>query len=378
MQNITRIYIMLSFFIYIISASIVYMIGRDIMDIIFNKRVEKLNETFKKEVLTQLNCVKLGKSLSKMDIKYVDDNLRKKYYIKSFINAITEFNNDKENYKFTKIYMSNFEVFIEKFINKNNKKDEAIKVYCAVVLGEFKLSNYKINNFLIKSLNTKSIYLRVSSLEAISKIGNLNYFLEGIKYISDSDHYINNKIFIDVLNQFGGDQYLINKELMKNFDSFNTNFKKDIIEHFKNNKIEYVKNNLIEILKSQSYGKEVKISIIKYFSVVNYEQAQEEIIKILKEYDWEYRAICASTLSSYKSAKSIKSLLEGITDKNWYVRYNSAMSLLEFDENIVEKALLKDDKYSRDVLFYAMFMKNKISFNEYIDKSKKLEVNYNV
>ncbi|XAM52781.1 hypothetical protein TVTCOM_28950 [Terrisporobacter vanillatitrophus] len=378
MQNITRIYIMLSFFIYIISASIVYMIGRDIMDIIFNKRVEKLNETFKKEVLTQLNCVKLGKSLSKMDIKYVDDNLRKKYYIKSFINAITEFNNDKENYKFTKIYMSNFEVFIEKFINKNNKKDEAIKVYCAVVLGEFKLSNYKINNFLIKSLNTKSIYLRVSSLEAISKIGNLNYFLEGIKYISDSNHYINNKIFIDVLNQFGGDQYLINKELMKNFDSFNTNFKKDIIEHFKNNKIEYVKNNLIEILKSQSYGKEVKISIIKYFSVVNYEQAQEEIIKILKEYDWEYRAICASALSSYKSAKSIKSLLEGITDKNWYVRYNSAMSLLEFDENIVEKALLKDDKYSRDVLFYAMFMKNKISFNEYIDKSKKLEVNYNV
>ncbi|WP_434796972.1 HEAT repeat domain-containing protein [Terrisporobacter vanillatitrophus] len=348
------------------------------MDIIFNKRVEKLNETFKKEVLTQLNCVKLGKSLSKMDIKYVDDNLRKKYYIKSFINAITEFNNDKENYKFTKIYMSNFEVFIEKFINKNNKKDEAIKVYCAVVLGEFKLSNYKINNFLIKSLNTKSIYLRVSSLEAISKIGNLNYFLEGIKYISDSNHYINNKIFIDVLNQFGGDQYLINKELMKNFDSFNTNFKKDIIEHFKNNKIEYVKNNLIEILKSQSYGKEVKISIIKYFSVVNYEQAQEEIIKILKEYDWEYRAICASALSSYKSAKSIKSLLEGITDKNWYVRYNSAMSLLEFDENIVEKALLKDDKYSRDVLFYAMFMKNKISFNEYIDKSKKLEVNYNV
>ncbi|MPN09679.1 hypothetical protein SDC9_156970 [bioreactor metagenome] len=274
--------------------------------------------------------------------------------------------------------MSNFEVFIEKFINKNNKKDEAIKVYCAVVLGEFKLSNYKINNFLIKSLNTKSIYLRVSSLEAISKIGNLNYFLEGIKYISDSNHYINNKIFIDVLNQFGGDQYLINKELMKNFDSFNTNFKKDIIEHFKNNKIEYVKNNLIEILKSQSYGKEVKISIIKYFSVVNYEQAQEEIIKILKEYDWEYRAICASALSSYKSAKSIKSLLEGITDKNWYVRYNSAMSLLEFDENIVEKALLKDDKYSRDVLFYAMFMKNKISFNEYIDKSKKLEVNYNV
>lgn len=365
---------MLGIFIYIILSSVVYMVILDVIESISNRQLKKLDYTLKKEVLRQLNYIKEGKEISKFHIEYVAQNLKKKRYIKGFINAVTEFNEDKENYKFTRIYISNFEAFVEKFIEKNKKKDETIRAYCTVVLGEFKLSNYQINSFLINSLNTNSMYLRVSALEAISKIGNLNNFLEAIKYISDNDHYINSKILIDILNQFDGDKHLLNKALIDNFNIFNNEFKKSIIEHFKNNKVEFVKESLLEMLKDENSQKEVRISIIKYFSKINDKLAQEIIIKLLNEGDWEYRAVSASALSNYKGEKVINVLLESITDKNWYVRYNSAISLLQFNNDIVDLVFLKEDKYSKDIIFYAMFMENRISYEEYLQKSRYLEV----
>lgn len=122
MQNVANIYIILSFFIYIILSAIVYMIIIDRIDIIYNKKVKSLDDTFKKVVLQQLNCIKEDKEVSKIDIQYVFHKLKKKHYINSFINAIIEFNKDKENHNFTRIYISNFEDFIEAFLKKNKKK----------------------------------------------------------------------------------------------------------------------------------------------------------------------------------------------------------------------------------------------------------------
>lgn len=384
MQSIANIYIILSFFIYIILFVVIYMIILDIIHVISSKRVKKLDNTFKKEVLRQLNYIKEDKEILKLHIEYVAQSLKKRHYLQSFINAITEFNKNEENHKFTRIYISNYEIFVENFLKKNKKKDETIKVYCAVILGEFKLSNYEINSFLMESLNTNSLYLRVASLEAISKIGNLNKFIEAIKYISDNNYYINNKIFIDILKEFGGDKYLLNKELIDNFNIFNNDLKKSIVDHFKNNKVEFVKEKLLEILKDENSEKEIRISAIKYFSIINSKYAQEIIIDILKRGEWEYRAVSAATLSSYKNEESINSLLESITDKNWYVRYNSAISLLHLNQDIINLVFLKGDKYSRDIIFYAMFMEDRISYEEYLEKSiyldkiKYLEVINNV
>ena len=384
MQSIANIYIILSFFIYIILFVVIYMIILDIIHVISSKGVKKLDNTFKKEVLRQLNYIKEDKEILKLHIEYVAQSLKKRHYLQSFINAITEFNKNEENHKFTRIYISNYEIFVENFLKKNKKKDETIKVYCEVILGEFKLSNYEINSFLMESLNTNSLYLRVASLEAISKIGNLNKFIEAIKYISDNNYYINNKIFIDILKEFGGDKYLLNKELIDNFNIFNNDLKKSIVDHFKNNKVEFVKEKLLEILKDENSEKEIRISAIKYFSIINSKYAQEIIIDILKRGEWEYRAVSAATLSSYKNEESINSLLESITDKNWYVRYNSAISLLHLNQDIINLVFLKGDKYSRDIIFYAMFMEDRISYEEYLEKSiyldkiKYLEVINNV
>ena len=133
----------------------------------------------------------------------------------------------------------------------------------------------------------------------------------------------------------------------------------------------------MSILTDENLNKEVRISAIKYFSKIHFNYAKEEIKKLLNHKEWEYRAISASTLGKYKEKEIIEALLISITDYNWYVRYNSAISLLNFNEDIIIDRVIKtNDKYSIDILLYAMFSQEKICYEDYLKETGKLEVDY--
>lgn len=375
MRSIANIYIMLTFFVYIISCSVIFMIVKDIIYKKNDKKVEKLNNTFGKEILRQLNELKHNRSISKMDIDYVKDKLKSSIYSRVFINAISEFNKlDKGNKKITRVYVYNFEEIINKDLKKYRKKDDTLKSYIAVVLGEYGISNYEISEFLFNNLRSKSIYLRVASLKSLAKIGNISNLIKGLIYISENNKYINNNILVDIIDQFDGDDNLLNQGLFNSFNEFSENIQKSIIDNLKNNRTTSEKEKLLILLKDNITPKEVKISIIKYFEFIKYEKAEIEIINLLKSNDWEYRAICARALGTYNSENSKIELMKSIKDGNWYVRYNTAMSILKFkDENIIYELLESNDKYARDIIFYALFMNNKISYDEYIERTREVE-----
>lgn len=376
MKAIANIYIILSFFIYIISCSIIYMIVRGMINQHFNKKVEKTKKQIKGEILKQLNCIKSDEAISKMDIASIREKLKQKHYIRAFNVILKEFNKDKNNHKYIKIYMENFEDIITINVKKYRKKDNILKTYLATLLGEYRISNYEISEFLLECINTKSIYLRISALESIARIGNINTFKRAIEYISKENKYINNKVFTDILNQFGGDKYYLDKYLVNNLKNFSENIQKVVIEHFKNNKTDFVKEDLLNYL-NDNMNKEVSISIIKYFSVIKYEKSKKKIIELLNNKDWEFRAVCATALKNYKCKESKSALTKSIKDKNWYVRYNSAITILEFsDDDLINSILYENDKYAKDILFYAMFINDKISYDDYLEESRKVEVGY--
>lgn len=351
------------------------MIIRDILKEKSNQKVKELENIFGKEVSKQLNDIKLNKKISKLNIEYVKLKFTKKIYNKVFNNALIEFNKDEANHKFTKKYMKNFEDIIVKGVVKSNKKDDTVKTYQAYILGEYKLDNFEINEILFGYIRSKSIYLRIASLKSISQIGNNNNFIKALLYISNEDKYINSKILCDIIDGFLGDKNLLNQSLIEKIDLFSEDIQKTIIEHFKNKKTIFVKKRLFEMLKDDIYSKEVEIRIIKYFSKVEYNLAQYEIIKRLNTKDEDYRAVCAKALGSYESYESKESLLNSIRDKNWYVRYNSATSLLKFeDRDVVGKVLQRNDQYSKDILFYAMYMRGEVCYNKYIKNIEKIEV----
>lgn len=364
----TKIYIIIGFFIYMIFSAIIYITVSNIITNRNNDKINKLNKTYGKEVLRQLYLVKSGKELSKLDIEYIKEKLNKELYFRSFNNSIMKFNEDKKNHEYTTKYIEKFEDIISKKIIKLSKRrEDTFKIYNCYLISEYKIVNYEMSVSLTSYLKSNSMNLRIASLSAISQIGKLDNFIKAIMYISDNDKYINNKVLLDILDSFNGDIDLLDHEIMKLFNEFNDTIKKVIIDHFTNNNTEFVKDEVLDILSNDLYNKEVRISTIKYFNKVKYEKSRDEIIRILKNQDWEYRAICATTLGNYNTQITKQALLDSISDLNWYVRYNSAMSILKFnDARLIKRVFQADDRYSIDILLYAMSLKNKEYYERYI------------
>ena len=105
MLEVIRIYTIFTFFIYIILCSIVYMLCRDFLDKINEKKVENLNKTFGVEVQRQIETIKLNNKLYKMDIDYIKSKIRSKNYLEVFNETIIKLNKDKINKEYTKIYV---------------------------------------------------------------------------------------------------------------------------------------------------------------------------------------------------------------------------------------------------------------------------------
>ncbi|MCR1823048.1 hypothetical protein, partial [Terrisporobacter muris] len=95
MQEVIRIYTILSFFIYIILCCVVYMLGQDILDKRNEKKIKKLSETFGVEIKRQIEVLKLNNKLSKMDIDYIKSNIGSRNYFAVFNEIIIQLNKDE-------------------------------------------------------------------------------------------------------------------------------------------------------------------------------------------------------------------------------------------------------------------------------------------
>ena len=148
MQGVIRIYTILSFFIYIILCSVVYMLIKEVLEKKKEKKRKKLKDTFGVEVQRHIEMLKANKKLSKMDIDFIKSKINKKNYFAVFNDMVIQSNKYKENEIYIKKYISYFEEEILKIIKKYGKKDDIEKTFIVNLLGEYGLNNYEINQFL--------------------------------------------------------------------------------------------------------------------------------------------------------------------------------------------------------------------------------------
>lgn len=78
---------------------------------------------------------------------------------------------------------------------------------------------------------------------------------------------------------------------------------------------------------------------------------------------------------NYNDKSTRKELLESLKDRNYYVRFNSAFSYIEMDkkDNIFKELNKIQDEFAKDILIYAMYLKNIIKHEEYLLRIKKME-----
>lgn len=356
MEFIIYVFNSVKFFVYIILCATLYMLIDNIIYKFREKQKEKIREEFSKRVLLDLKNIIKSKHIDEDEILYIKSKLRIKKYEDVFNSTIIEFNNKDSSNIAVKSYMEYFDDYIKKLIKNYKSKDEIKKAYTIFLIGEYKQNEKYISDFLKNAANTRSVYLRFNILSAASKIGNYQLFIDILKQISNTEFNLNKKILIDIIDNFKGDIYLLDKQLLTNLDKFSAEIKIIIVNHYSNNNFKLASNIFLEILNTKEENRELKINILNYFEKIPFEKAKFTLISNLNSNEWEFRALSAKALKNYKCNEVINELLNSITDTNWYVRFNSAKSLLNLSDIdfIINAVKEKNDKYAMEILLYSI------------------------
>lgn len=338
------------------------------------EKINKQTETIK-EILNN----HMGYSDIKLIPEYEIEEIRKivsnKIGLEAFINCFQDYLEDNGDLVKVRDYAA-LVVSYKTLLNNKIVREKYKKSYILYLLSEFRINTEEVMEFALESLDSDSIYIRNNSLRVIRNTGNVPIVMKAIESISSQNHYYNYRVLVDFIDNFTGEQELLNQALVEKFPIFNNRFKRLIIEHFSNklNDNENIRLLVLDVLSS-SNDKNTLIMATRYFGRVIDERAEEYILQNLESPDWELRAISAKIISHYNSQSSRFKILEGLKDKNYYVRYNSAFSYIDMEEeeNILKYLDNITDPFAKDITLYAMYNRNIIDYKEYAEMAEKVE-----
>ena len=119
------------------------------------------------------------------------------------------------------------------------------------------------------------------------------------------------------------------------------------------------REKILKLNLEKSLDLEVVLASCRYFSKYKYDQAFPFILELAKldeKISWEKKAVASTALGSYQSEKSIEALMENLSCKNWYVRTNSADSLIKLGLDYLDLIEIMEgkDRYARESLQYQL------------------------
>lgn len=327
----------------------------------YQKQLMK-HASFKVEIREQFDTLRMGNRLSQETIDQTEKCLKSNIYFDLFNRVIEELFLIEEYRPILKVYVEIYIGFLQRVIKLDKRKGEIEELKLAKLFGYYQMDLPFINQWLLKKLNKNSMYLKLNVLTSLAQIGNSSIFAKALTSSYKDFELYNNKVLIGIMQQFSGDYDELNRFLIRNFKEAEDDFQLLLIQYFTVVPCPMVEKKLCEILsEGRDSHKEICLSIIKYFANHPNLESKSILLDYLKHNEWEYRVLSAKALQYFSEEDVINQLFIATGDFNWHVRFNSAMALCNFNINqrIKEYILQSKDYYSRDILQYALSLKEK-------------------
>lgn len=322
------------------------------------KRQVKKKKIYEEEVKDEINRLKTKKRISEEHILLMQKELKKTSNLYILEDILTEQREKKpEN---VEKYCIAISPLFQILINEYKEKDSVQKAYFMHVLLEFpslmQNDDNSINYAMMHFVFDKSIYARENAMLFFYRKGLEHPVVNSLKKISKRNLHYSSKLLTDDLLTFTGNEKSLISLLLAEFNELKENFQVAIINYIRLNDADK-KEDIYQKLISRKYEKNVELAMIRYFSNNKYDPIVNFLTTIMKDKDMfssEYRIVTASTLKTYDSKETRKLLVNGLCDKNFYVRKNSAVSLSKMDVSMEElkNAMKVEDKFAREMLEY--------------------------
>lgn len=245
------------------------------------------------------------------------------------------------------------------------------QAYYSFLITRFRVMQYvpakTISRYLIEQIRQdKNIYNLENALRAVYSSGQTDLVMEALSVLDGTeDVRIHEKLLVDGLLTFKECDTLI-EAIWGQLSRYSPEMRKMLLGYIRLASGNW-KDNMIELL-NETDEMETKIACMRYFG----KYKDNRILPLLcdigenpDEGEWELSAVCMSVMSTYTGSEIIRLLKKGLCSRNWYVRYNAAVSLhaMNVDEDQIRDIMNGEDKFAKEMLQYRLEINDKNILN---------------
>lgn len=241
-------------------------------------------------------------------------------------------------------------------------KTDREQAYYAYLVTRFQVMQYvpseQLTAFLLEQIReAKSLYNLENALRAVYSSARVPLVLEALNALDDaSGIYVHEKLLVDGLLTFRRKDALI-AAIWENFSRYGTQMRELLLDYIRFASGAW-KEQMFALL-NEAQELEVKIACLRYFGKYPDERVRPILYALGEDANagqWELCAVCMSVLAAYPAGQTISILKQGLCSRNWYVRYNAALSLrdLNVGAELVQDILNGEDRYAREMLQYRL------------------------
>lgn len=268
-----------------------------------------------------------------------------------------------EEAKKRKYYEQCAEVY-QRIVSEYAKKDSMDRAFAAYFISKncpyYGDEYHQLYDLLLSYFDDSSVYCRENVLRALYACGNVQAVYNMLSRMEEHHIFHHRKLIADGLITFKGDKKALADMLWSHMDMFGENMQIAVINFITATQEDYGEA-FMQALHKKHQSIEITLSLIRYYRRHYY----EPILPLLYDYmnsdvDNSISIVVAGVLTKYPTEETREVLRNSIHHSNWYVRLNSATSLVEMSINDedAEAIIESGDIYAMEMLRYVLEEKN--------------------
>lgn len=244
-----------------------------------------------------------------------------------------------------------------RYADQNARK----QAYYSYLLARFQVMrcapSERVADWLFEQIReAKSLYNLENALRAVYASAQIPLTLRALRTLDGTDGIcLHEKLLVDGLLTFGDNDALI-AELWKELPLYSAQMRRFLLDYIRFASGAWRKEVLA--LLEQTDETETRIACLRYFGKYPDERFRAVLYRITEEAgaEWELCAVCMTVLAAYPGERTLTLLKTGLCSRNWYVRYNAALSLraLKPGAEQMQDILTGGDRYAREMLQYCL------------------------
>ena len=312
-------------------------------------------------IISQITLIKNGEPVQKEHLSYLQRKLKQARNMKIFEQSMQEIQ-QRQPQEVCTHYLKQLRPVFLWLTAEYDKRDPIEQSYFSNIIAQFGIDRGQevfdgIIEYCLDKIPEKEVSLRENSLKALYSIGNPDAILAAWTAMENEEILHSNKLLSDGLLRFTGDREQLARLLFRHRREYSDRLLLPVMQYIYHFSDDY-QNDFLEILEDAGADKELQLEALRYFRKYPYEPARQTIQSFLRYrglVDWEYTAVAALTLSRYPGPDTVDCLKESLSDTNWYIRLNSADTLIHGLK--ISQVQLHDiyngrDRFAKEILQY--------------------------